>query len=81
MGANTWRHGPSLEAMHNHVLRFISAAARPAVGICVCERSDLVAARAIIEGGTGKYQAETSDTSQVNAELGLLECQEDLAKL
>jgi putative CocE/NonD family hydrolase len=22
MGANTWRHGPSLEAMHNHVLRF-----------------------------------------------------------
>lgn len=21
MGANTWRHGPSLEAMHNHVLR------------------------------------------------------------
>jgi putative CocE/NonD family hydrolase len=22
MGANTWRHGPSLEAMHNHVLRY-----------------------------------------------------------
>ena len=45
----------------------------------VCERSDLVAARAIIEGGTGKYQAKTSDTNQVNAQLGLLECQEDLA--
>lgn len=45
----------------------------------VCERTDLVIQRAAIENGTGRYQAKVSDTNQINAFQGLLECQEALA--
>jgi len=44
----------------------------------IVEDSALVAARAVIENGTGKYQVETSDTEQTSNTAGLAEAQATL---
>jgi hypothetical protein len=44
-----------------------------------CENSTEVSTRAGVEGGLGKYQAKTSDTTILNAQIGLQRCQQELS--
>lgn len=46
--------------------------------IIICERTDLVVARAAIESGTGKYHQHADDTNNQSAYSGLQECQNGL---